>query len=144
MSFSQKPRIAVRKDFTDSKSLTEQSHKQSVDIHYIMRKAEKTGIIEHVNKHAGTYGEMPSGDEFHRHMNIIAQAETMFESVPSSIRKEFENSPAKFLDFIQNDANYDKAKEMGFDVSHLTAPEPPIKAPVADPKPKEGETPASE
>lgn len=119
MSFSQKSNGRVQISFEDDPGLTEQSHKDSCDIHFILKKSEKTGILEHVNAHKGTYGDMPTGDEFHNHMNIIANAETLFETIPAKIRNEFENSPAKFLDFIQNPDNREKMEEIGFDSSHL-------------------------
>ncbi|AXH74010.1 MAG: internal scaffolding protein [Microviridae sp.] len=125
MSFSQKSHGRVQIDFTGDLGLTEQSHKDSCDIHNILKKSEKTGIMEHVSANKGTYGTMPTGDEFQTHMNIIASAETMFETVPSKLRNQFENDPAKFLDFISNDANKAKLDELGLDSSHLKAPEVP-------------------
>jgi len=133
MSFSTKPRKRVSVDFSEAPSLTEQSHKDSCDIHYILRKSVKTGILEHVNANEGVYGTMPTGQEFHQHMNIIAAAETMFETVPSSIRNRFDNSPAKYLDYIQDPKNRDEMAEMGLDTSHFP-PEKPIIEPELAPK----------
>ena len=93
MSFSQKERRASRIDFKDDKGLTEQHHKDSCDIHTIMRKAHKTGLVEHVNQYQGTYMDMPGSVDFHEHMNIVAKANEMFESVPSEVRKKFGNDP---------------------------------------------------
>jgi len=122
MSFSQKERRRSSICFKDSQSLTEQSHKESCDIHTIMRKARTTGIIEHVAKHKGQYGVMPTGNEYHQNMNIIAMADTLFESVPSDIRKKFDNDPAKYLDYMQDNNNFDEIEEMGLDTSHLIKP----------------------
>lgn len=130
MSFSQKPRKRVQISFKDTQSLTEQSHKDSCDIHNILKKSEKTGILEHVNRYRGHYGDMPTGEEFQEHMNIIAKTESMFETIPSKIRQKFENNPRKFLDFISDNKNYAEMREMGFDVSHLQKPENPIEQPI--------------
>jgi len=124
MSFSTKPRQRVSISFEGEISMTEQSHKDACDIHNILKKSEKTGILEHVNNAAPYYGEMPTGQEFHNHMNIIARAETMFETVPSKLRQRFENDPAKFLDYISDQKNYQDMFDQGIDVSHLTKPEP--------------------
>ena len=37
----------------------------------------------------------------------------MFEELPSQIRKKFNNDPAQFLDFVQNENNKDALYEMG-------------------------------
>lgn len=132
MSFSTKERKRVAIDFKNDRGLTEQSHKDACDIHNILRRAQKTGVLEHVNAYKGTYGTMPTGDQYHAQQNAIARANTMFETIPSKIRKKFDNDPAKFLDYVTKDENYAEMQEMGFDVSHLKEPEKP--APKADPK----------
>lgn len=125
MSFNTQKRKRVSIDFSDDPGHTQQTHKQECDIHFILRKQQSTGVTQHVNAHAGTYGEYLSGDDFHSAMNQISEAESLFESVPSSLRNKFENSPAKFLDFMQNPKNKNKMEEMGLDSSHLPTPKPP-------------------
>lgn len=134
MSFTVKERRRVAISFEDDEGLTEQSHKESCDIHVIMKKAAKTGLVEHVNQYQGTYGEFGHGPDFHQAMNLIANAEQMFETIPAEIRKKFGNDPGVFLDWINNDKNYDEVAELGFDNSHLTKIEEP--AAVADSKPE--------
>lgn len=118
-----------RIDFKDSLSLTEQSQAQNCDIHTIMRKYEKTGILEHANAHQGTYMEMPTAPDFHEAQNIIATANSMFESVPSSIRKKFDNDPTRYIEFMQKAENYAEIVKMGLDASHLPTPPEPAAAP---------------
>lgn len=114
-------------------SLTQQSSKDECDIHIIMRKAEKHGIVTHLNKYAGTYSDMVSAPNYHEAMVLLANANSMFESVPSSIRAKFGNDPARFLDFMQNENNRDKILKMGLDVSHLPKPSPAAPAAPAVP-----------
>lgn len=130
MSFNTRERKRVSIDFTSALAMTEQHHKDECDIHNIMRKQKKTGVIEHVNQYQGTYGEMPTGNEFHENMNIIAKAETMFETVPSHLRNMFENDPAKFLDFMQDPKNKNKMEELGLDASHLPEPAENLNTPA--------------
>lgn len=122
MSFRTDKRRASRVDFSNDPGLTEQSHKAACDIHNIMRKAQKTGLVDHVNEYKGSYMAMPNSVDFHEHMNIIAQANEMFESVPAEIRKKFGNDPGAFVDFMQDAANYERIQEMGLDPSHLPTP----------------------
>ncbi|AXL14615.1 internal scaffolding protein [Microviridae sp.] len=134
MSFAKQSPARDRTKIADlGESMTEQSHKDECDIHNILRKFEKTGMINHVAKHQGTYGDYTNALGFQEAQIVIAEAQSMFETVPSKIREEFDNDPAKFLDFIQDDDNREQMSEMGFDTSHLTpleAPQEPISVKV--------------
>lgn len=113
------------------KSLTEQSHKDSCDIRLIMRKAEKTGVIAHNAKYAGQYGDFVSIPDYHGAQNIVAEAKSMFDTVPARIRAKFDNDPAKFLSYMTNPKHRDAIIELGLDVSHLPIPAAPPAAPAA-------------
>lgn len=116
-------------DFSDAKALTEQNHKASCDIHNIMKKSQREGIVSHLAKHEGTYNDYAAAPDFTASMNIIAEANSMFESVPAQIRANFHNDPQEFVTFMQDDNNYEKIEKMGLDNSHLTKPEPPAPTP---------------
>lgn len=111
-------------------SLTEQSHAAQVKIKNIMKRAQKTGVIDHVNRYEGTYMEMPDELTFHEAQNMIAHAKTMFESVPAAIRADFDNNPAHYIEFMQNPSNREKIEAYGLDASHLPEPPPPSPPPA--------------
>lgn len=94
------------------KGVTKQAHRDECDINQIMARFQKTGIINHVNDYQPQYGDI-SGDSFQESMLIIAEANTMFEELPSSVRKEFDNNPAKFLKFVEDPDNHEKLVDMG-------------------------------
>lgn len=114
----------ILRDFGEG--MTEQQYKDECDIHIILRKFEKTGMLTHVAAHAGTYGDYVNAVDFQEAQNVLAEARSMFETVPAKIREMFHNDPAEFLDFMQNDDNREQMEELGFDTSHLT----PLEAPV--------------
>ncbi len=87
-----------------------------------MAKYQKTGAIEHVNKHQASYGYATS-DDFQTSLEIVARGRDMFNELPSSIRTKFENDPAKFLDFVQNEENLQEMQEMGL-AHKLQQPDP--------------------
>lgn len=91
---------------------TKQSHKDECDINLILRKYVKTGIIEHVKEHKGSYGDFASFD-FQEAMEKVAEAHQLFETVPAKIRKMFGNDPAAFLAYVQDEGNTDKLIELG-------------------------------
>ena len=107
----------VKIHFTE-KSLTKQSFTKECDINTILAKYQKTGAIDHVNKHEAQYG-FASSDTFTESMNIVAKGQTMFEELPSSIRTKFENNPAKFLDFVQDESNAKEMQELGLATKKL-------------------------
>lgn len=91
---------------------TEQSHKDLCDVNKIIKKYDKTGLISHVQKIEAKYGNL-SGADFQQMQNKIAGAISMFNALPSEIRGTFDNSPATFLNFMDNPDNRNKAIEMG-------------------------------
>lgn len=100
----------------EGKKPAKQEFKDDADINSIMRKFQKTGTIDHSAKYAPQYG-IASPHTLHESMNIVKKAESMFAELPSSIRKKFEHSAAKFLEFVQDEANYEEAKEIGLDLA---------------------------
>jgi len=102
-------------------SLTKQSFTAECDINNIMRKYQKTGAIDHVNKHEASYGYATSHD-FQEALEIIRTGQTMFDELPSSIRTKFENDPQKFLDFVQDNKNQAEMVELG--LAHKLQQEP--------------------
>ena len=114
---NQRRKVAIT--FDGSGGLTEQHHKETVDIHTIMRKYQKTGVIEHVNQYQGTYGDFSSAPDLHTAYNAIAEAEEMFQTVPSHIREKFNNQVTDYLEFMQNPENAADIRELGLSDAHL-------------------------
>lgn len=79
-------------------SLTEQHHKPHVDINNIMARYVKTGTLDHVRTYEGQYGDLPP-DDYHESQSKVAEAKSMFEDLPSQLRRFFDNDTAKFLQF---------------------------------------------
>lgn len=92
--------------------LTHQSFKDDVDINNIVSRFEQTGILDHQNQREPLYGDYDSED-LHTAMNIVADANSMFADLPSSIRNRFHNNPAEYLDFCQNPDNIDELVDLG-------------------------------
>lgn len=93
-------------------SLTKQSFKDETDINQIMEKFQKTGAIEHRNEHQPQYG-FATEQNFQDAMNLVTEAQNMFDDLPSSIRAKFHNDPGSFLDFVQDPDNLSEMADMG-------------------------------
>jgi hypothetical protein len=91
---------------------TEQAHKQQCDMNYILRDYQRTGLLKHAKQYEGSYDDV-SDIDYERSMMIVADVNSMFESLPSSERKKFDNNPAKFLAYAQDEVNKKELEERG-------------------------------
>jgi len=82
-------------------TMTKQSFKKACDINQIMLRYQKTGIVDHVAKHGASYLDL-DGSTYLEHMNVVANAQTMFEELPSKARTYFDHDPVKFLDYVSS------------------------------------------
>lgn len=102
-------------------SLTRQSMSAECDINNIMKKYERTGILDHQNRYEGGYGDFTSAPEnYHEAMNQIIEAQDMFLSLPAQIRKKFANDPGNYLEFATDPANAEEMIKLGLAVARKT------------------------
>ncbi len=94
------PKTKVRVTFTEP-TMTKQSFKDECNINNIMARYQQTGIVNHFNKHAAQYKDT-TGPLFTESQQIVANARSMFEELPSKVRRNFHNNPVEFLDFVNN------------------------------------------
>jgi len=99
--------------YCDDPSLTEQSFKKDCDINYIMAQFKKTGLFSHVSKYHGKYEDFTGYPDYHEAMNIVAQADEMFMTLPADIRARFDNDPGAFIEFVDNPDNAEEMRKMG-------------------------------
>lgn len=102
-------------------SMTEQHHKDSCDINFILRKYQSSGILTHYNEFEGNYGDFTDVLDYHESMNKVIAADSMFKSLPSSVRFRFNNDPALFLDFVHNPDNVEELRKMGLTKSSVVS-----------------------
>lgn len=99
--------------FEGEVSLTHQSFRDECDINHIMKRYEKTGILDHVNKHQGAYGDFTQVASYQDALQVVSEAERMFLTLPARIRAEFDNDPGTFLQFATNPDNGERMVELG-------------------------------
>lgn len=110
-------------------SLTHQANARECDINNIMKKYEKTGVLEHRNKFEGQYGDFTDlPQDYHASMNAVLAAGEMFMSLPAKTRVRFANDPGVFLDFVSNPENKEEMEKLG-----LTKPPVAVKEPKPAP-----------
>jgi len=131
-------RRKISLSFTQSEGRTEQAHADDCEIHRIMEKYNKTGLITHQKAYAGSYMNMAEAPDFAAAQQMIAAANQMFETVPATIRAKFQNRPEKFVEFMQDEANREEMASLGLPTDHLPAKEPdppPTPTPPAETPP---------
>lgn len=134
-----RPYERVRLQFTTKgPTLTHQSMAAECDINNIMKKWEKTGILEHKNNFNGEYGDFTNVPiDYHESMNQVLAANDMFETLPAKIRKQFGNDPGQFLDFATDPENNQKMIDMGLKgqvIELIDDEKPPKKSAPTEPK----------
>lgn len=106
-----KPRVQTFFDAEKFPSRTDKSHKDQCDINRILDKAKRTGVLSHLAKHEGVYGDF-AGFDFEDAQNMIARANSIFYDLDSEVRAEFGNKPSAFFDFVNNPNNKDRLAEL--------------------------------
>jgi len=94
-------------------SMTQQQFKNQCDINQIIKKYEKTGMITHLNNNQGNYADFTNIKDFQTNLNMVINAQSSFDALPSEIRKRFGNNPSNLIDFVQNNSNYEEAVKLG-------------------------------
>lgn len=97
----------------EGESLTEQAPKNECDINNILKKYKVSGLVEHVNKYEGKYGDFSDAKSYQEAMNLVIKGEEAFMSLPANVRVKFNNDPVEFLDFVGNPANKEEMINLG-------------------------------
>lgn len=119
--------LRVSVDCSEDEIIVEQSHKEEVNINSIIKRHGIDLVTKVANLRSSEYQfDDVTGNDFQEAMNIVIKAQDTFQNLPHQVRDKFDNSPAKFLDFVQNPDNNDKMVEMG--LAHPPPPPPPVVA----------------
>lgn len=97
-------------------SRTQQQFKAECDINNILAKYRKTGLVTHLSKHQGHFGDFSTLSDYQTSLSKIMQANDSFSTLPSSIRSKFENDPGKLIDFLSDPKNNEEAYSLGLKI----------------------------
>ena len=61
----------------------------------------------------GCYGDFSQVPDYMQALNIVKLAEEQFAALSVELRNEFDNDPAKFLAFCNDEKNADRMSELG-------------------------------
>jgi len=126
--------------YPEGEGLTRQEFSEECDINNIMKRYEKSGVINHFNRGEPQYVDFVGMPDLQGAMNMMYEAEEAFMRLPAVVRKRFENDPAEFVDFAQDPANIGQLREWGL-AAPEKAPEEPMKVQVVNSPGPEGKAP---
>ncbi|AXH73752.1 MAG: internal scaffolding protein [Microviridae sp.] len=109
-TYSPKQRYTI--SFPAESPHTKQEFKDEADINILMSRYMSTGALPNLNERAPQYLDA-TGYDFAAAMDYIAEAKSLFAELPASIRTQFDNNPAAFLDFCSKEKNRPELAEMG-------------------------------
>jgi phage internal scaffolding protein len=98
---------------TEGESLTQQQFQQECDIKNIIKRHDRTGIIEHVHRGVAQYGDYSEVHEYREALDLINNATESFMGLPAEIRIVFDNDPGEFFEFATNPDNAERMVELG-------------------------------
>lgn len=124
-AYNRPPRVSVD---CGGESATQQQFAQECDINYIVKRAQRTGVVP-VAPGDLVYG-VDSGASFQDNMNNIARVREYFDGLPSDIRLRFGNSLSRFMDFMGDESNLDEMVKLGLVIKDN--PHVHTSVPVAD------------
>jgi len=104
------------------KILTEQSHKDEVNINKIVKRHGIDMLQKVAALQEPQFDDLPNND-FEEAMIAVTKAQQTFDQLPSVTRKFFDNNPALFMDYIHNPENQDNLVDMGL-ATHKPIDEP--------------------
>ena len=107
-AYGEKQKVTI----TTLDARTEQCHREECDINKIIAKYDRTGVLNHVNDFEARYEDL-TGLDYQTMLNTVANANSMFEGLPSEIRNQFDNEPQKFISFMDDENNNNDMYEMG-------------------------------
>lgn len=120
-------------------SMTQQHFKDETMIDSILQKYAETGFLTDPfsPKRPIQFGDFSGITDFQTAQNAVARATEYFESLPSHVRSSFNNSPAEFLQALNDPVQKSKLEVLGVVApEEFKAPEStPQPTPSADPKP---------
>lgn len=124
-------RVRVTAD-PEGESLTQQHFKKSTDIVEIIKKHDRTGIIEHVARGVAQYGDYSEVNEYRQALDMVNTANESFMELPAEVRAMFGNNPGEFFEFATDPKNQSRMQELGLVAKPVEAARP--SSPAAETK----------
>lgn len=119
---------------TEGPSMTRQEFADECDVNMLMARYEKTGVFPFPDGNASPrYLDLSDIPDFQTAMQVMIDANAAFMSLPATVRREFDNDPAKFVDYASDPEHLEQLREWGL-APPAPAVEPPAKVEIVNPE----------
>ena len=98
---------------TVGESMTQEQFAEECQINNIIRRHDRSGVIEHIARGNAIYGDFSNVTDFSDALDQINQAKEEFLNIPSEIREKFQNDAGQFFKFASNPDNIEELRELG-------------------------------
>ena len=107
----------VRSVFS-SECKTQQHFAENADINNVMSRYRRTGVLSTSDglvrpTRKAIFGDFSDGLDYKERLDSVKLAIDEFTRLPAKVRAEFDNDPAKMLDFLADESNRERAVELG-------------------------------
>lgn len=93
---------------------TQQHKRDETNVNVIMKRFKKSGQLPNMESIQNMqYRDVSDVPDFMTMRNQMIKAEEAFLTIPPTIRRQFDNDPVKFLQFIADPQNKEKGIELG-------------------------------
>lgn len=96
-----------------SPTMTQQHFKDECDINIIVDRFTRTGLVTNINPREPLYMDVSNVPDYITAFNIVTAAQESFDSLPSDVRKFFDNNPSNMVEFVQDPSNREQAIQLG-------------------------------
>lgn len=90
---------------------TKQSFKDSCDINKLLEKGARQGGLSHLERHGARYGDFASIDWENLPMQL-AEGRQVFNELPAELKREFNQDPSQFFDYVTDPQNENRLTEL--------------------------------
>lgn len=117
----------------------QQNQKDQCDINKIVGRYQRTGSITHIAKAISEFGDFSEVGDFFTAVTKVQAAQEAFDSLPAKVRSVVDNDTVKFVEFVENEKNFDECVELGLldarpevEKESLPGDPPPANVPKGD------------
>lgn len=104
-------RRRVMVDFSNDPGVTEQSHKDSCDITYILNQHIRMGGIPPMPENQ--FYDFTNVPDYQTALNTVLQIDSLFESLPLDARVAYDHDPVRFMKAVEDPSQRDALIKLG-------------------------------
>lgn len=97
---------------TGLETKVDDTYVDELDINQFVEKAQARGLLRATTKYEGQMDDLPQID-YAQTQQAVAEAKTMFETLPSNIRAKFNNNYITFAETVSNPDNTQMLVDLG-------------------------------